>query len=67
MSEDTEISAVDLLEQPAPGFVITCRRCTGTNIYLRNRIYQGSEETAAYGSLDLYCRGCGFQSSIYEV
>ena len=57
---------VDPLAQPVPGFGIVCEKCGGADIYLQNNLKQGSEETGAWGSIDLYCRGCGNRAAVYD-
>lgn len=53
-------------EQPVPGFRIACERCGGADIQIQNNLKQGSDETGAWGSIDLYCRGCGNRAPVYD-
>jgi len=58
---------VDTPVWPTPRFRVVCTKCGGSDIMLQNNMKQGSEKTGAYGSIDLYCRGCGNRAPVHEA
>ncbi len=49
-----------------PGFEIVCKKCGSKNIHVKDS--RGwSEETGAYGSIDLRCRDCGNEQDIEDL
>ncbi len=52
--------------QPFKGFTVICDKCGGKDVFMRDGRRCGSEETGAWGSLELICRGCGATCEVSE-
>ncbi len=57
----------DVDGKPIPTFRVTCEKCGGDDIFIKNNIRHGSPETGAWGEMEMYCRDCGNHQSIYEA
>lgn len=53
--------------QPVRGFFIKCTGCGGADIQVVNGIRHGSHETGVYGNIELRCRLCGQEASVYDA
>lgn len=58
---------VDPPAQPVPGFRIVCEKCGGADIQVQDNVKHGSEATGTWGSIDLYCRGCGNRAAVHDT
>jgi len=65
------IDRVVLVDEPDPqpvlGFFIKCLKCSGSDIQVVNNMRRGSKETGVWGAIELRCRLCGYEASIYDA
>lgn len=64
MSDNQKTGFVDSDGDAIEGFTCTCDKCGNSNVSIEDNVRMGSTWTGVYGSVDLVCRDCGYETEI---